>query len=412
MFGTVLEKLSTLLSKSFVISSFFPMLISAAANGLMLYFVSGRFRSFLKSVYDPNLGSTAVLMFVVLSLLAVVAYVFSPLNLTLREILEGRYWPERFTQWGQGRHIRSMDLIQDRYTDANSNRRDLDRFDQIAFQLIAARKKGAGKNNFAPFQVAEKSISELLKKRRNAQDIPQKDLEATLKLLERALESADADIVDTNSADSVASGKLDRSQQDFFRVWKYRDNRSQAETIRLYNLLQSNYSQNEVAATAMGNIAIAARYYAESRYGMSLDVFWSRLQKVLQQDEKFYAVLQDAKTQLDFLVSMFWLTTCFCVLWTLTLPFAGHSYGQFLLVVILVPWIAAGFYGLGVQNYRAFADLLRSSVDMFRMQLLKELHIPLPDRAEEERVLWTQLGNHVGYDSHEKNLTFAHPKTP
>jgi hypothetical protein len=412
MFGTVLEKLSALLSKSFVISSFFPILIFAGANGLMLYFISATFRACLKAQYDPSLGSKAALMVVTLALLAVVAYLFSPLNLTLREILEGRHWPKRFAQWGQGRHIRRMDSILKRFVDAQSNRRDLDRFNQMGGRLIEARNRGSGKNDFAPAVKAATSVKELLRKRVNAKQISGKELDETVKELELALEKADADVVDPNSPHCAASEKLDRSQQDFFRVWKYLDDRVQAESIQLYNQLQFNYAQNEVAATAMGNTAIAARYYAESRYGLNLDVLWSRLQKVLQQDEKFYSVLQDAKTQLDFLVSMFWLTTFFCLFWTILLLFIGRSYWQFFLLVIVGPWIASGFYGLALQNYRAFADLLRSSVDMFRMQLLRQLHIPLPARAEEERALWTLLGNRMGYDDHDKNLTLAHPPTP
>ncbi len=413
MFGTVLEKLSTLLSKSFVISSFFPMLIFATANGFMLYTTSASFRAFAKAQYDPSLGSKAVLMVVVLSFLAVAAYVFSPLNLTLRELLEGRHWPKRFAQWGQGRHIRRMDSIQKRFGEAKSNHRDLDRFNQMGGRLIEARNRGAHKSDFGLAIKAANSVGELLKKRADAKDISSQELERASKELEVALESADADILDPNSPDRAASEKLDRAQQDFFRVWKYLDNRVQAESVELYNQLQFDYAQDDVAPTAMGNTALAARYYAESRYGLNLDVLWSRLQKVLQQDEKFYAVLQDAKTQLDFLVSMFWLTTIFCLIWTITLLWIARGYGQFLSLVIVGPWIAAAFYGLALQNQRAFADLLRSSVDMFRMQLLGQLHIPLPAKAEDERGLWTLLGNRMGYDNHDKNLTFAHPsKTP
>lgn len=413
MFGTVLEKLSTLLSKSFIIASFFPIVIFAAANGLMLYSTSASFRAFAKHQYDPSLGAKAALMVFVLCFLAIVAYVFSPLNLTLRELLEGRHWPKRLSQWGQGRHIRRMDSIQRRFTESKSNLRDLDRFNQMGGRLIESRNRGSGKSDFVPAANAARSVENLLAKRADARDISSQELEEASKELELALESGDADIVDPNSPYFSASERLDRSQQDFFRVWKYLDNRVQAESIDLYNQLQFNYAQDEVAPTAMGNTGLAARYYSESRYGLNLDVLWSRMQKVLQQDEKFYAMLQDAKTQLDFLVSMFWLTAIFCMTWTVTLLVVTRGYVQFLLIVVVGPWIAAGFYGLALQNQRAFADLLRGSVDMFRMQLLNQLHIPLPAKAEDERALWTLLGNRMGYDNHEKNLTFVHPpKTP
>jgi hypothetical protein len=56
-------------------------------------------------------------------------------------------------------------------------------------------------------------------------------------------------------------------------------------------------------------------------------------------------------------------------------------------------------YLVAVAQYRTLADLLRSSVDLFRFDLLAALRHPQPDGVKEERYLWGKVDAlHILYE--------------
>jgi hypothetical protein len=130
---------------------------------------------------------------------------------------------------------------------------------------------------------------------------------------------------------------------------------------------------------------------------LELEVFWSRLQKIVQSDPKFYAVLQDAKTQLDFAVSFWWWSAASSLSWLIWLAFNAYSFAPFIVVATVGPFLAWLSYKIAILNYSALAELLRSALDLFRFDLLTALHIPLPSGAEDESKLWESLTKRTAY---------------
>ena len=59
----------------------------------------------------------------------------------------------------------------------------------------------------------------------------------------------------------------------------------------------------------------------------NLDVFWTRLQKVVAADANFYSTVQDAKMQVDFLVALIWYTLFFTLVWVIALSLMGEAEG-------------------------------------------------------------------------------------
>ena len=144
-----------------------------------------------------------------------------------------------------------------------------------------------------------------------------------------------------------------------------------------------------------------------SRYHLDVERVWTRLQKVMQ-GEAFYAILQESKTQLDFLVSLFWLASAFTVIWLVAFAALGHSLPIFLAVGLAGPLAVWALWELALQNYRAFADLMRCSVDMYRLALLEQLRLPQPGSSEEEARIWTALQNRMDYDN-KFSLSYRQP---
>jgi len=54
---------------------------------------------------------------------------------------------------------------------------------------------------------------------------------------------------------------------------------------------------------------------------------------------------------------------------------------------------------LGCRAYSVFADLMRSCIDLFRFKVLSDLHMPLPPGLEEEKSMWQDLANLMGYEN-------------
>ena len=158
----------------------------------------------------------------------------------------------------------------------------------------------------------------------------------------------------------------------------------------------------------MGNMAESVRSYARSRYEINLDSIWSRLQKLIQADDKFYAALIDAKTQLDFLISLFWLTMLFTVIWLSVLFYIRVSWFAFGLVGVIGAGLTAIWYKTAAQNYLAFADILRTSIDLFRFDLLAALHSKLPSSSEHERQIWVRLNQLIGYGENRHRIPYTH----
>jgi hypothetical protein len=208
--------------------------------------------------------------------------------------------------------------------------------------------------------------------------------------------------------DNQQSEKLDSDQGALLEVIEYTAGKWEAEHVRLLHSYQFDYPGKEVAPTRMGNVANTAAYYAASRYDMNLEMFWSRLQKIIQSDSNFYGVLQDAKTQVDFLVSLIWLTIAFTLIWVVMLPFLARANILFSAIAVLGPSLTYVWYRVALQSYRAFSDLLRASVDLYRLDLLKTLRLSLPANAEQERVVWRTLEARIGYGE-DTNIGLQYP---
>src|SRR5256885_1760861 len=108
------------------------------------------------------------------------------------------------------------------------------------------------------------------------------------------------------------------------------ENERRHDTPGLLNQLHSSYGAEEVAPTKMGNIANTIQGYALRRYKCNLEVIWSNLQRIVQKDDKAQAALQEAKTQLDFLVACCWLTLLWALVWTVVFASIAQSRTGFL----------------------------------------------------------------------------------
>lgn len=412
MLGTLLEKVGTLLPKNFIIANLFPMLLFAAMNGLMLYWLSDRFRIATQNYFAMSAGDQAFIGLPILILITLAAYIFSTLNLLQRELLEGQYWPKSLKAALTAGQQRRLDYTDEQFLRIQKFKLDLRRLDGVE-KLSKARARGnqlQAECEYSSTSRAAETVKTLAKKRLRHKIIKMPQLHNAIVLLGRELRRCPVDTLPANAPDTPNKVLLNADHLTLVKVWNYATTRVENDYVALFNIKGFNYSKFRLAPTAMGNIAESVRGYARSRYGMNLDPFWSRLQKILMDDEKFYSTLVDAKTQLDFMISLFWITVSFTLSWTIELIYLRRSLVAFLIIVICGPVLSILWYRIALQNYRAFADICRTSVDLYRFQLLELLHVERPLGSRHERKIWTEVNKVIGYG--EEQLILYHYPPP
>jgi hypothetical protein len=399
---TLLQSIQTQLttaSKSFVLTALLPLTVFLLANAGFLYRISEDFRSWLAS---PNASSALVLTTIALVWISL-AYILSALNPTLLEAIEGKYPPiSWFTGWLHARHWEQRRIAQSQYIHHGKQEAEFNQSsEKWKTRLMKARKKGQA-TKLCTNDLKTTIVGLVIKKTKRGSVVSVNEFETAVQELETLL------LTNSTELQCRESKILQSIYYDLLRCFDYGWSRHRFERIRIYNLLQFKYpgpfegkeaysSAGNLAPTTIGNIGRTARSYALSRYNMDLDIFWTRLQKTLRGAKEFYDVLQDSKTIVDSLVALTWLAGLFTLIWMIVLPWVATSESDFLFVGIAGPILTIGIYTLACRSYLVFTDLLRSAVDIYRFNLLKDLHVPMPYGSDEEKRLWGQLGGLTGY---------------
>jgi hypothetical protein len=392
MLNSLLDKLGTLLSKSYMVSAGFPVLIFVFVNAAFLYAHDSRFRELIRAEQPATVAAltSQVLMFIVL--LVIATYILSTLQPLLRELLEGRRWHNSIADPFREIQKTKYDAITNRLVEAKERATTFDQTAQWRQDLGKATQLGdaTGQSKFTTF--AKAAEIEKVRHNRLRGELVDFNLLQTIKTeLEVQLSANSASL-------GGESNPLDKLNREFGSLLQYAIDRAAMEVTRLYTLRAASFGDDDdFLPTAAGNISRTMVTYAYSRYHFNLDLLWTRLLKVMQSDTAFYPVIQDVKAQLDFAVSTFWLLLASAIVWFGVFAISGSSVTLFLLAAIGLPLAAAVAYAFAVVSYRSFTDVVRSSVDLYRLDLLKTLHLPLPRSADAERAQWEDVSRALAY---------------
>ena len=162
----------------------------------------------------------------------------------------------------------------------------------------------------------------------------------------------------------------------------------------------------DVLPTRFGNALRAAEDHAVQRYGFDGVTFWPRLIHVIP--DSYKATIDSTRNELSFLVNMSILSVIFSFLCFLAIFHAmattnvisGNAtiFGLFArnvlkyLIAATLGMIAGGFfYNTSIISLGSFTLTVRSSFDLFRLDLLKKLELVHPKDFNEEFDAWTNL---------------------
>lgn len=183
--------------------------------------------------------------------------------------------------------------------------------------------------------------------------------------------------------------------------------------------LQYPEDPNDILPTRFGNTLKAAENYSGERYGFDGVHFWPRLVHVIPPDYRL--TIDHTRNELSFLVNMSTLSfffSCLCVVavfyvmsTTTVVLNTPAVFFQFLGKVLnyfaaaAVGLLSFGFfYNASIFAVGSFGLVIRSSYDLFRLDLLKKLELTRPSDSIQEFDTWQELNELVVMGRH--SLTF------
>ena len=173
-----------------------------------------------------------------------------------------------------------------------------------------------------------------------------------------------------------------------------------------------------VLPTKLGNVIRSFESYSLRQYGMDAVTFWPRLVSVIPKD--YATAIDEAKSSFDFMLNCSALSSLLAFIVFVTgLVYPSHfnvpGGWLFWLSKLVVMCLAAHyFYRLSIGRARTWGNTVRTSFDLYRRDLLKQLgYARAPETLAEEQALWSNLGERMVYGDHYRlpQIAFASKKT-
>jgi hypothetical protein len=411
MLSSILTTLQSLISPSFVVASFFPMLTFWLLNAAMFYWSSEMFRNLIGRVWTAGTGiQNSIWAAGFLLATAMTAYVLSALIPTLQAWMEGKWQCDEMVHLFAPAEGRRLEKIDDQISEVARYRTMLARKAKIWLEILqraaeSGQTNHRGHNAFMPWHPAALAV-------RNLVDLGQANRRIDLRELEQAVAMLGVALTQNDYDTPLPNGRwvLDETFGKLSRLLRVAQAREETNHMRLQTERHFSFGTQNLAPTKMGNIANTIQSFAVNRYNMNLEVFWSRLQHTVASDKDFSAKLEAVRTKLEFLIGCSTLTASWAAIWAVILLAWGNEWIAFVCVALGGPLIAYAWYRVATEHYKAYADVLRTSVDLFRFGLLRDFHLSLPADVVAERTLWDQLNQLTAYYD-VNNFRFEHPKS-
>ena len=155
--------------------------------------------------------------------------------------------------------------------------------------------------------------------------------------------------------------------------------------------------KKDILPTAFGNQLLAAEKYSFVTYGMDIIYWWPRLWLLLSDSER----TENEETLIPLIALLNTTTVLFggglgyviCLMYQIPLIIELGWLTTLLEIGIFACFIIAGyvFYHLTILQLIPYGDNIRAVADLHRFDLLKALHLPLPDTVQEEKEIWRDI---------------------
>lgn len=165
-----------------------------------------------------------------------------------------------------------------------------------------------------------------------------------------------------------------------------------------------------VKGTTLGNVIEAYNYYTFKRYKIEPDIFWPRLRKVMT--PQYLALVQESRILMDFLLTMATLSALYALLALIIGPWLWFNFWLWILLAFASTLLSFFFYKLSIGAAFEHGEMVRSSFDLFRLDLMTALRRPPPASLSVEQEQWEELSALATYGFSEDFALLAPPPAP
>jgi len=399
MFGTVLDKIGGLLSRSFVLANFFPFVIFTAASVAVAWIGLPDARSTLTAILELDAGKQALVFAAVLITIAVVAYVVSPLTVVVRRILEGDLFvPGWLRTLMEAEQKEIADRLKNQRDQANAKDDEAsDIYKQRLRDLMEARRAGDRLNALGPqalvqIGTAEQLLEQAQRRLAHDDDTAIEDLQRSIEATLTALRNNSTVLPDTAFREERGlAHRLGACQAQATSLLRQLADDARQALIGSQDALRGRFARKGIWPTRIANIRAAAESYGLDAYGIEFDFLWPRLKLAVQKDEKISTLIEIAKTQVDFSLLMVLLCGLFTAGWIIALVWLGGSPLVVIVLGVSGQWMIFFFLRVVEESVKQLGELLSAAVDFYRFKLMREMDIDLPGSLAAERALWQRL---------------------
>jgi hypothetical protein len=384
-FGTLLDKLHEIFGKGFALAGFLPVTVFFLLNASIASIAFPVALPVLTAFLERSLVDQISVGFLLLLVIALFGFILWSLNPFFRQTFEGRHLPE----WLRKRMIAAESFQARRLrTILDEMRRDVANYREQGIkrkwltELVEARQAGIERPLRRPLADLSSDFRPFRDAVVRADIIKFQDIELLFRTLRAELRAQSA----------RANPALAEWHREFIEILEWARTRLDNEYRRKQAALLGYFPRElGIEPTVVGNISELHRDYGLTRYEFDTEVFWLHLQKLIKGDEKFWSILESARLQLDFSVSMTVVMLMSTVLWMALTMFIVPSLAIYCGAVGFC-WVFTGItHAVMTQNYFAYSITVKAAIDLFRFDLLTALHFGHPKTLEEERELWPRV---------------------
>lgn len=401
-FAQILGTIQGFFSRGFWFGSFLPV---ALAGTLHLFLANRIFPQSSPWELLSASGSQAAKFPVIFAGAIVVAYAMTPLVPWIRGMLDGSLLPGWLHDALRREHAAAARNTRDEIGEAYLRYGQFQTLrEKWAMSFREARSVGAALAGAKNGSVEEIDTAEAEMKK--VRKLLASGTAADYKLTTGACESLDKAL---RSDSAEGNERLDQCHRGLLKLLAdvEVDSRHRADSF-------AERSGPEVAlqqpqATRMADARRYTERYSEDNYGVQFDYLWPRLQLQLPETGATFDRVVSTRAQSDFALLSLALVLTVAAVWLPLLAWYDTSPWFLCGLGIATPLATAFFYQLALQCELAQAELMRSLVDRYRFDVIKNvLRLPLPATLLSERELWRNVGR-AQTRGLEIDMTYRHP---
>lgn len=416
-FSGLLDTFKGFFSRAFWFSRFLPVALVATTHLMLAIWIIPLDPSAIKGAIFDATPTSALLWF---AAAVILAYAIGPAVSMLGGLLDGSLLPQwchdelrksRFEEWERSSRMRdeARRLSSDATLMAGDVSKDLkDTRDTSQVRAITDSIK-IETACFAVKKLESKALG-FLKSGFGSEPIDLEDFHKAGTLLRAALEVNSADLLNDK-----CSEKLDDAHVKFDGLLT----RLEVETGHRYRAAVARCPLDDPTdwqPTRFGDARKVRDRYCIDSYGVGFDFLWPRVRLAItggeaDTDQGLPRHVVDGSAQADFSVLLLALALTVPAFWLPSILYWHKSMIAFVATGVLAPVILAILYELAVQSEMAFATVVASAIDRYRLEAFPLLKLKLPPSRSAEKALWQRL-ERSGVASNAEDMVYIYPGGP